>query len=200
MAASDITVVITSVGKPRAELLQRAIRSVQAQTLEPDSIVISIDTPREGAAYCRQRGFEQVRTKYVAWLDDDDEMKEQHLQRLKETIEGQDVDLVYPWYDVINGGDPLTIEGRPWTADNMGLFPVTYLVKAQCVRDAGGWAPEGYTPEAPSHGGEDWQLQCRMRDMGVKMYHLNERTWNWWHQTSNTSGLPNRVDWSASSV
>lgn len=195
MPKSDITVVITHMGKPRADLLPRAIASVQNQTLEPDSIVVSIDTPREGAAYCRQRGFEQVRTKYVAWLDDDDEFKPQHLERLRDTLIEQDADLVYGWYDVINGGDPLTIEGRPWAADNMGLFPVTYLVKADAVREAGGWAPAGYVPEAPSHGGEDWQLQCRMRDNGVQMYHLNERTWNWYHMTGNTSGLASRVAW-----
>lgn len=181
-------------GRPRADLLLRAIASVSAQTLQPDSIVISIDTERQGAAYCRQRGFEQVNTPLVAWLDDDDEFKPQHLERLRATMVEQDVDLVYGWYDVINGGDPLTIEGRPWAADNMGLFPVTYLVKSECVRDAGGWAPAGYEPEAPSHGGEDWQLQCRMRDNGVVMYHLNERTWHWIHG-ANTSGLPHRVNW-----
>lgn len=192
---SEITVVITSMGKPRAELLQRAIASVSAQTLEPDAIVVSIDTPRQGAAYCRQRGFEQVRTEYVAWLDDDDAFKPQHLQRLKETMLEQDVDLVYPWYDVINGNDPLPIEGRPYHPDNMGLFPVTYLVKADAVRAAGGWAPAGYQPESPTHGGEDWALQCRMRANGVKMFHLNERTWDWWHGTKNSSGLPSRVSW-----
>lgn len=195
MPKSDITVVITHVGRPRADLLLRAIQSVQAQTLEPDSIVVSIDTPREGAAYCRQRGFEQVTTPLVAWLDDDDEFKPQHLERLRDTMIEQDADLIYPWYDVVNGSDPLTIEGRPWAADNMGLFPVTYLVKSEVVRAAEGWAPAGYTPEAPSHGGEDWQLQCRMRENGAVMYHLNERTWNWWHQTGNSSGLPDRVNW-----
>lgn len=195
MAKSDVTVVITSVGRPRAELLVRALQSVQAQTLEPDSIVISIDTEHQGAAFCRQRGFEQVNTEFVAWLDDDDEFKPQHLQRLVETLREQDCDLVYPWYDVIHGSDPLTIEGRPWAADNMGLFPVTYLVKAEAVRQAGGWTPNGWTPEASTHAGEDWGLQCRMRDNGVEMYHLNERTWNWIHGTGNTSGLPGRVDW-----
>lgn len=195
MSTSEITVVITSIGRPRAALLQRAIASVQAQTLEPDSIVVSIDTPRHGAPFCRQRGFEQVNTPLVAWLDDDDELKPNFLERLRDTMVEQDVDLVYPWYDVINGSDPLPIEGRPWSSYNMGLFPVTYLVKAECVRAAGGWAPPGYEPEAPSHGGEDWQLQCRMRDNGVQMWHLNERLWNWWHQTNNSSGLPSRVNW-----
>lgn len=195
MSQSDITVVITHMGKPRADLLPRAIASVQNQTLEPDSIVVSIDTPREGAAYCRQRGFEQVKTPLVVWLDDDDELYPTFLERLRDTLIEQDVDLVYPWYDVINGGDPLTIEGRPWAADNMGLFPVTYLVKTDAVREAGGWAPAGYVPEAPSHGGEDWQLQCRMRDNGVTMYHLNQRLWAWHHQTGNSAGLPSRVAW-----
>lgn len=195
MPKSDITVVITSVGRPRKDLLVRAIQSVQEQTLEPDSIVISIDTEHQGAAFTRQRGFEQVNTPLVAWLDDDDEFKPQHLERLHDTMVEQDVDLVYPWYDVIHGSDPLTIEGRPWSAYNMGLFPITYLVKSEVVRAAGGWAPSGWTPEASTHAGEDWGLQCRMRDNDVQMYHLNERTWHWHHQTGNSAGLPTRVDW-----
>lgn len=198
MTHSGITVVICSVGKPRMELLTRAMRSAQSQTLEPDAIVVSIDTRRQGAAWNRQRGFELVNTELVAFLDDDDELKPEHLQRLHDHLELTGADLVYPWFDVIGGTDPFPMHfGKEFDPVSPRLFPITYLARTDKIRAAGGWAPQGFTPETMNRSGEDWALELNLIEIGAKIVHLPERTWFWYHNSGNTSGMAGRVHWDA---
>lgn len=196
MSKSDITVCITSVGNPRASMLARAFASVVAQTHQPDAIVVAIDTDKEGAAMTRQRATEMVRTTYVAYLDDDDEFKPQHLHELSWHIGNNS--LIYPWFDVIGGQDPFPMhEGQVWQNDMPRQFPVTYLARVDAIRAAGGWCP---VPVGPTHAdgnpqGEDWDLELRLIATGAEIVHLNQRTWNWYHHGKNSSGRPDRINW-----
>lgn len=200
---SNITVVVTSVGRPRKMRLQAAIASIQEQTLEPDAIVISIDTDRQGAAATRQRGTEQVRTPLVAFLDDDDVLRPEHLAVLKAELDRTGADLVYPWFDVEGGTDPFPMhEGKEWNPQSPIQFPITYLARTQVILDAGGWAP---VPEGPQHpdgnrAGEDWRLELSLVAAGARIVHLPVRSWIWNHWVTmagdgNSSGLPSRVNW-----
>lgn len=200
---SGITVVVTSVGRPRKVRLAAAIASIQEQTLEPDAIVISIDTARQGAAANRQRGTEMVRTPLVAYLDDDDEFGTEHLAKLKAEMDRTGADLVYPWFDVINGTDPFPMhEGKEWNPESPIQFPITYLARTATILAAGGWGevPEGPTHEDGNRAGEDWRLELNLIKVGAKIHHLSERTWRWHHWATmagdgNSSGLPSRVNW-----
>lgn len=195
---SEITVVITSVGKPRLGLLGRALASVMTQTLEPDNIIVSIDTERQGAAVTRQRGTDAVCTPLVAYLDDDDEMNPDHLELLKAELLRTGADLVFPWFDVIGGTDPFPMhEGKPWNNEVPTQFPITYLARMAAIRKAGGWAtvPEGPAHEDGNRAGEDWRLQLHLIETGAVIVHLPMRTWRWHHDSANSSGLPGRIKW-----
>lgn len=198
---SGITVVVTTVGEPRRDLLRRALESVWTQTLQPDQVVIAQDTQRYGAAWNRHLGTLNVHTPWVAYLDDDDELYPSHLERLKEVAVTEQADLVYPWFDVIGGSDPFPMFfDLPWDNAHPHQIPVTFLALTRSIVAGGGWY-DGVDPEDPSQdpdgnrAGEDWRLTCRLVDNGAKLVHLPERTWAWHHDSGNTSGVPSRVTW-----
>lgn len=201
---SGVTLVITSVGAPRRRLLARALESVWRQTLQPDTIVIAQDNDRRGAAHNRQQGTDSVTTEWVAYLDDDDQLYTNHLERLMARAAEPDLpDLVYPWFDVVGGTDPFPHhEGLPFRNEEPVQIPVTFLARTSAIRTAGGWVDPlwdrmadnpGTDPEG-NRAGEDWRLTLRLIEAGAKIVHLPERTWVW-HHGQNTSGLPSRVDW-----
>lgn len=200
-----ISVVIPTVA-PRRAMLREALRSVADQTLAPDAIIIQEDVNREGAAVTRQKGTDRVDTDTVAFLDDDDVLYPQHLERLHATMQETGADLVYGWFDVQGGTDPFPqFEGLPWDSAVPRQFPVTYLARTEAIRVAGGWT-DGWDPanaenpgtdEYGNRAGEDFRLTLRLVANGAKIVHLPERTWGWRHHVGNTSGLPSRVHWNA---
>lgn len=179
-------------------MLRRAIDSAMRQTLEADAIIVSVDTERRGAAQCRQNGFEMVRTPFVAWLDDDDELNPEHLEVLKAEMLRTMADVVYPWFDVVGGTDPFPMhEGKPWNNDEPIQFPITYLARTDVIRKAGGWiaVEEGEFHPDGNRAGEDWRLELNLVKIGAKIVHLPQRTWKWFHNSGNSSGLPGRINW-----
>lgn len=189
----DITVVITSI-PPRADMLLRAIGSVLKQTLAAAAILVEVDHDHEGPAVVRNRGLAKVTTEYVAFLDDDDEMRPGHLAALRRTAEDANADLVYPWFDVVSsrptpGWDPLGRFGMdfdPAYLDEANYIPVTVLARTKAITATGGFVDRNTSGEGATC--EDWGCWLAMRDNGAKIVHLPERTWIWnWHMT-NTSG------------
>jgi len=189
-----ISVVIPTVA-PRANMLREALRSVAEQTLAPDTIIVQKDVEHEGAAVTRQKGTDRVDTEWCGFVDDDDIVYPQHLERLYETMQATGADVVYPWFDCT--GDPFPqFEGLPWDSDNPHLFPVTFLARTEAIREAGGW--RSASEELYGHNlvsGEDWRLVLSLVEIGAKIVHLPERTWRWVHHGQNSSGLPERVQW-----
>ena len=95
----------------RVELLQRALTSVYAQSLTPDSVYLVIDEPEDfdryaflktydgslrvtftgggfGGAKARNVGLDQVDTDYVFFLDDDDEWLPEKIEKQIHLLEG----------------------------------------------------------------------------------------------------------------
>lgn len=185
-----ITVCIPTI-PPRADLLERALRSVMGQTLMPSNIAIAYDTERLGAAATRNRALFTASTEWVAFLDDDDELYPEHLAKLMAHAEATGADVVFPWFDVEGGGDPFPpdFETREYDPAVPHSFPITTLVRRSFA-----WAVGGFPPGV--HGevaaGEDWQFWIAVRDRGAKIRHLSERTWRWHHHGANTGGLPDR--------
>lgn len=188
----SVTVVIPSI-PPRARLLRRALGSVAGQTRPPDAVSIAYDLAREGAAATRNRALAGARTEWVAFLDDDDQILPRHLEVLTECAADTGADVVYPWFEVVGGADPLGWFGRefdPVALARANYVPVTVLARAELVRAVGGFQPRpGQPADNPC---EDWGCWLAMLAAGARFVHLPERTWRWHHHGANTAGRPDR--------
>lgn len=190
---ADVTVVIPHI-PPRDVLLSRALGSVIHQTLLPQDVIVMTDVDHNGAAVTRNRGLDAVRTEYVAFLDDDDYLYSDHLEECMDWAYEWNADVVYPWFDVANGSDPLGMFGKPFDPDHLqraNYIPVTVVAKTQTLRDVGGFVPH---PDSLIHGVpcEDWGCWLAVHRAGGTIMHVPHRTWVWDHGTGNTSGRGDR--------
>lgn len=185
----SITVVIPSI-PPRAELLrERALRSVFAQNLAPDSVIVELDRHHTGAGRTRNRALAKVHSEWVAFLDDDDELYPHHLETLLNHAKTTGADVVWPWYDPAGlfTGDPLPHRGRQWDPEDPHTFPITALVRTSFAQRT-----KFPDPVSDAFSGEDWFFWIDLSKMGAKFSHTPEITWAWYFHGNNTSGSPAR--------
>lgn len=196
----DVTVVMPTI-PGRDSLRERALASVRAQTLQPLETIVVTDRTRLGAAWARNLGAAQVTTTWLAWLDDDDEFLPHHLETLLAATQVADPtpDLVYACMEVVGGRDPTAVAqdgqwvnpcGVPFGHEQeqhlryQGNFiPVTYLVRAQLVREVGGMPPSGGRGYE-----EDYQLLLRLLNVGARFLHVPQVTWRYHFHQANTGG------------
>jgi len=197
---ADITVVTPSI-PPRAcpgGLLDQAIISVRDQALQPTGgHVVVLDVDKAGAAVTRQRALDTVRTKWVAFLDDDDFFYPNHLALLYDMVTGVDGVYAYSWFD---GNNPFPAHrGRGMDIDNPHHTTMTVLVRTDIAQTAGFLQPDG--PLHQEWSGEDWQFELRCLDEIKRRWpdRPNDRvigtstvTWHYRVHGGNTSGLPSR--------
>jgi hypothetical protein len=186
----DITVIVPTI-YPRSHLLERALRSVEAQTYRAARTVIEVDTEREGPAAVRNRALEKVTTEWTAFLDDDDELYPNHLRMLARFVWASGVDVAYPGYDC-TGHDKVNCFGVPFNAAFLrqtNYIPVTVLARTDKIRQAGGFQPH---PDENGDPCEDWGLWLAMVDQGAKFGHLQAKTWLWHNDEETTRGRPDR--------
>ena len=188
---SGITVVIPSIPPRRQVLVERALCSVQAQTLLPDDIVVCFDHDKEGAGPTRTRGLRKVTTEWVAFMDDDDELLPHHLSTLLGHALETGADVVWPWYEVAPPGNsdpfPPHFFGLQWNPAGPHSFPITTLVRTDVCAGVD-FAP----PASATCANEDWTFWLALNERGAKFSHVAERTWRWWIDGNNTSGSPTR--------
>lgn len=203
-----VAVVIATI-PGREEMLACALKSVHAQTRKPDQIVVERDSLRTGADQARNRALQRVTTDVIAWLDDDDLLKENHIKACMRVMEQspEKPDLVYPAPAVRGGTDPtaVSVQGRwvlPWGVRfgpeqeahlrRYGSFiPMTHVVRTELVRKIGGFRPGQETVTegiGRRYRGEDEDYLVRLLDAGARFEHLNARTWTWNVHGGNTAG------------
>jgi glycosyltransferase involved in cell wall biosynthesis len=208
----SVAVVIPTI-PGREAMLQRAVLSVQAQRRKPDQVIVERDSERTGAWATRNRALERVATDVVAWLDDDDTLRPNHLISCMRVLEQSPwrPDLVYPKPRMIGGADPtaLTHQGRfpvspwglRWSAEHAAhlrqhgsFIPMTHLVRTHLVRAIGGFRP-GYAVDGGRYRGEDEDYLIRLLDgnpeqgsPGAIFEHLDAMTWNWHVHAGHTAG------------
>jgi glycosyltransferase involved in cell wall biosynthesis len=190
--------VVTPSIPPRSKLLAEALTSVSRQTRLPDAISVAIDHQHEGAAATRNRALAPVDTDWVAFLDDDDLLEPQHIEHLLAHADRTGADLVYPWFTVEGGRDPLGMEGRPFdpaAIRKANYVPITYLVRTELIKGIGGFPGPGWHDDVGLHlqedvaTCEDWAAMIRMVNAGAKVVHFPRRTWVWRHWGGNTGGV-----------
>lgn len=181
--------------------LYRAVASVAAQTWMVDAISVAVDLDRDGAAVTRNRALAAVHTEWSAFLDSDDEWMPHHVEKLLGHAKATGADLVYPWFDVVNGFDPFPrYEGQPFNEHALrhaqNYIPVTVLARTELLRDSGGFQAADYDASDPNASAcDDHGAWINLLDAGATFSHLNRRTWIWrWSSGpgGNTSGRPDR--------
>lgn len=185
--------IVTHPARARNGKLLRALTSVVAQTLQPEAILVCNDTGRLGPAANRQHILDQVQTRWMAWLDSDDEWYPNHLQDCMETAEALQAWFVFPWFDPADS-DPLGHFGLPFNPATPHHTTITFLVRTELARRI------GFSPEAavPGFANEDWHHItgiCQiMAAEDLPAVHLAKRTWFWHMDGGNTSGIPDQGD------
>lgn len=209
----DVTVVIPTLPE-RSMLLANAINSVNAQTLAPVQVIVEEALPDDDAGVTRNRGLAKVKTPWVAFLDDDDELEPKHLELLVAGAEEAKTDVVYSWFKILHGDGTLTVAddslwmidargsrvsafGIPWDAhmplalQRNNFIHCCCLIRTEKAREAGGFPKTG-TPEWPELHSEDWGFWIRMLKHGATFHHVPKRTWHWRHWDGRTNGQPYR--------
>jgi hypothetical protein len=209
VGARNVTVAIPSI-PGREQLLARALESVAAQTTAPRRILVHTDTERHGAAWTRNRLLRQVRTGWVAWLDDDDELLPDHLEVLIQGANDSQADLIYSNPEVVGAPDPLAVcddDGNVvqspvdvpfgpaqerWLRERGNFIPCPVMVRTALLKQVGGY-PEPHSVPVPtgnnSGGCEDFLVLLKLLDAGVRFHHvLGVRTWRYHVWGGNVGG------------
>jgi hypothetical protein len=196
---------------PRKRLLERALKSVSMQTLQPDEVIVEVDEEGLGAGPIRNRAWERAKSEWIAFLDDDDEFMPHHVQRCMRTAMTYDADLVYPWFVLRDWSearpgrpDPLATMLRGELVHPLGVpfgheqeqhlrvhpwIPATIVVKRELLEKVGGYPGPTEADCVARRGCEDWALLVRLLDIGARFVHHPERTWICYHRRG-TAGRP----------
>lgn len=208
-----VTVVIPSI-PPREALRERAAGSAWAalQRLDesgclPDraatGVLVVQDGARKGAARTRHLGLTNVRTEWVAFLDDDDVMLPDHLLKLyTAATTGECADYLWSRFVIVHADGSLqpgpAFLGekafRQWDDEDPCQTTITTLVRTELAMEAGGFEQFDDTGELidGQRRGEDFEFTMRCRKAGAAFLHVPAVTWHWGHHGANTSGLPDR--------
>lgn len=194
----DITVCVATI-PPRAKLLRKALASIAVQTLQPAVIVVEYDHERTGAAATKNRALAKVDTTFAAFLDDDDVMYPEHLEKLRAAAEQHQADVVYsmPFIPQVFGGvDPSGMRGAPFDPEELrrrSYIQTTSLVRTKLIQSTGGFQ----CPTGSDY--DDWGCWLALLDAGARFHHVPEQTFQWEHwgagtpdRPGNTSGRPDR--------
>jgi glycosyltransferase involved in cell wall biosynthesis len=177
----------------RFDLLSlRAIPSILNQTEPIDQLCINVDNEGKGAWESRNATMSMAKTDWIAFLDDDDEWLPHHIETLLAAAQENDADVVWGWFDVINGNDPFPQHrGRQFDINDPHCFTITCMVKRELIISSGA---EFKYDENKTGAWEvqDFPFWKSLHDGGAKFHAIEETTWNWHHHHGNTSGLPSR--------
>lgn len=191
MTGPTVTVVTPFHEQRRANgMLERAAASVRKQTV-PVHHILAEDIHHLGAAITRAHGLHLVETEWTAFLDSDDEMDADHIERLLAHAADTAADYVYPWFRVVGGTDPFPMfYGKPFDPSAPNSTTITILVRTELAKNVG-FAADPTVQVA----GEDFLFTKGCIAAGAKIVHLPRRSWTWHHHGGgNTSGLPTRGD------
>ena len=196
---ADVTVCTATI-PPRADLLQRAITSVENQTLKVKEHLIECDSEKEGHTIILDRMIKKAKTKYVAILDDDDELLPNHIELLYKKIEETKADLVYPHFKYSSFHDAGHLErfkGIPWDNNHPHQVPITWIAKRKTVLEVGGFAQgfDIHSNEIDNEGnriGQDFHLIKKLASANKHITNISDITWIYHIGHLSTQGIPSR--------
>jgi glycosyltransferase involved in cell wall biosynthesis len=181
--------------------MRRALRSVVNQAMPVAAMSIVNDLRGEGAGPTRDRALAGAQTKWVAFLDSDDEWHPDHVLALVTHARDTGADVIYSACRVIHtqlgeipSSHPAWEEwgrpGQPFDADLLrkrSYLPVTSLVRTELAQKTSFVPPDG------SHY-DDWGFYLGLLDLGATFIHVPRVTWTWHHGPHNSGGVAGRGD------
>jgi len=193
----DVTVCTATISI-RTELLKRAVQSVKNQTLKPKKHLIQLDDKREGHPKMLDLMISKAKTKYVAILDDDDELLPNHLEILYKTIKETKADLVYPHFKYSNLPDAGHLEKfrySAWDNNQIRQVPITWLAKRESILEVGGFSKDFDVNsfEKDNEGnrlGQDFFMIKKLVEANKKIHHISDITWIYHVGHTSTLGMP----------
>jgi hypothetical protein len=196
---ADVTVCTATI-QTRVDLLERAKQSVLNQTLKPASHAIKLDTEKTGQPQVLDALIEQVTTKYVAILDDDDELLPNHIELLYKKIVETNADLVFPHFRYSNLSDAGHLEmfkGVPWDNNNPHQVAITWIAKREAILDVGGFSGgfDANSFEVDNRGnriGPDFNLIKKLAQANKHITNIPDITWIYHVGHPSTLGMPIR--------
>lgn len=165
----------------RRDFLAEAIASVEAQTLHPDAHLVGVDHRREGAAVVYNRLAKAADSDWIAFLDDDDLLLEDHISQLTAAAERDDADVIYAGCESI-GPHHFTNYNRPFDAQRMKrmcLVPITGAIRWSLFGQIGGFPT--------NERSYDWRMWQRALAAGGRLRQLNVITWQYRRHDANHS-------------
>lgn len=173
---NDVTVIIPH-HPERGHLLNRALNSIDNQMVHPRTVLIGKDVGSMGPSYVRNHLLEQTTTKWVAFLDDDDEFLPNHLQVLLKN--SAEADVVFSLWKNVGGRGPkpeFAIRHDLNRLDAANYIPMTAMVRKSMIDHVGGFDLKD------RH--EDWGLWKRIKAEGGRFERVMAVTWLY-HRNSN---------------
>lgn len=164
----------------RATMLGEMLRSVSAQTVQPDSHLIRIHTPErpsvQGLVDQRNALLKMVQTEWMAWVDDDDLLLPNHVETLLSGMDG--ADLVYTWPKGPQPFEKWDVTG--WSQEELLMallagngIPSCVAMRTSMVYATGGWVK----PMAGPIRFDDHDMLFRLASMGARFRCIPEETW-----------------------
>lgn len=176
----------------RAIQLQRAIASVQRQTVRPEAHLISIGEAEPGESRLshlvrtRNALAQAVDTDWLAILDDDDWYLPRHFETIAPYLE-TDADVVYTFSE----GPYVNVDVTGWTAGELvaqlqvsNVIAANAAVRVSRLEDLGGWSDTYFNPDTHLYDGgpvchDDWELWLMMARAGARFLCVPQETWHY---------------------
>lgn len=168
MSSFDVTFITPTI-PDRKNLLPDAIDSVSKQIIPAVDHLIGVDLQAKGPSYIRNKLSKKVNTEWIAFLDDDDILYDNHI--LEASKVANDSDIIYTWCDSIgrdNFNPNSLFDGTRLISDG-NFIPVTTFIRSSAFHDIGGFDLEVRL--------EDWDLWKRLYTSGYKFTCVPVITW-----------------------
>lgn len=181
---ADLTVIITNYNKPH-EQIKECVDSILGQTVQPKEIILIDDNSEQpvthdkvhsfvlpqnvGPAKARDFGVRMSKSKLLLFVDADDILQLDFIQRCGEKI--LHADIVYPniiFFGAVKQNNLRELPNcisRDYIKSEIAVLPVTSMMRKEVYKDLGGFK------DLPFY--EDWEFFIRAFNKGYHFSHAN---------------------------